>query len=57
MDHCNRLTTTTKVEDPLRIYKNCPKDKKYFTNSYDSVIGMMLYLESNKSPYIHLSVN
>ena len=44
---CNGLTTPTKVEAPLRTDANGSEAKRYWPNSYASVIGIMLYLESN----------
>ena len=57
MDHCNGLPTPTKVEAPLLTDSNGSEAKRYWTNSYDSVIGMVLYLESNKRPDISFAVN
>ena len=48
MEHCNGLPITTKVEAPLGTDANGSEDKRYLTNSYASVVGMMLYLASNK---------
>ena len=57
MEHCNRLPTLTKVEAPLGTYVNGSEAKRDWTNSYDYVIGIMLYLSSNTRPdisfYIH----
>ena len=52
MEHSNGLPTTTKVEAPLGTDVNGSEDKGDWPNSYDSVIGMMLYLASNTRPYI-----
>ena len=57
MDHCNGLQTPTKVEAPLGTYENGSEAKRDWTNSYDSVIGIMLYLASNTRPYISFAVN
>ena len=45
MQHCNGLPTPTKVEAPLGTDANGSEAKRDWPNSYDSVIGMMLYLE------------
>ena len=47
MEHCNRLTTPTKVEAPLGTDTDGSEANRDWTNSYASVIGMMLYLASN----------
>ena len=47
MEHCNELTIPNKVEVPLGKYANGYDSKRDYTNSYASVIGMMLYLVSN----------
>ena len=52
MEHCNGLPTPTKVEEPLGTYAYGSEDKRDWTNSYASVIGMMLYLASNIRPFI-----
>ena len=57
MEHCNGLPTTTKVEAPLGTDANGYEAKIYWPNSYASVIGMMLYLESNTRPYISFDVH
>ena len=44
MDHCNRLPITTKIEAPLGTDTNGSEAKIDWTNSYASVIFMMLYL-------------
>ena len=44
IEDCNGLPTTTKVEAPLGTEVNGSEAKKDWPNSYDSVIGMMLYL-------------
>ena len=48
MEHCNGLPTPTKVEAPLGIDVNGSVAKSDWPNSYASVIGIMLYLSSNK---------
>ena len=55
MEHFNGFPTPTKVEAPLGRDMNGSKAKRYWTNSYDSVIGMMLYLASNTRPYIYFA--
>ena len=57
MEHCNGLLRPTKVEAPLGAYANVSEDKIYWPNSCASVIGMMLYLESNTSPDIYFAVH
>ena len=47
MEHCNELPAPTKVEAHLGTYANGSEAKRDWPNSYASVIGMMLYLESN----------
>ena len=54
MERCNGLPTPTKVEAPLGTDGNCSEAKRDWPNSYDSVIGMMLYLELNTLPDISL---
>ena len=44
MEHFNGLPATTKVEAPLGTNTNGSEAKRYWTNSYAYVIGMMLYL-------------
>ena len=57
MDHCNGLPTPTKVEALLGKYTNSYEVKRYWTNSYVSVIGMMLYLESDTRTDISFTVH
>ena len=57
MEHFNGLQTPTKVEEPLGTYENGSEAKIDCTNSYDSVIGMMFYLESNTRPDISFAVH
>ena len=52
MEHCNGLPTPTKVEATLGTDTNGSEAKRDWTNSYPSVIGMMLYLASNTRPDI-----
>ena len=56
MDHCNGLSTSTNVKAPLETDANGYEPKRYWPNSYASVIGMMLYLESNTRPDISSDV-
>ena len=57
MEHCNGLPKTTKVEAPLGTDTNGYEAKRDWSNSYDSIIGMMLYLASNTRPEIYFSVH
>ena len=57
MEHSNVLLAPTKVEAPLGTEVNGSEDKRYWPNSYASVIGMMLYLASNTRPYISFDVH
>ena len=57
MDHCHGFPTPTKVEEPLGTDANGSEAKKYWYNSYASVIGIMLYLASNIRPYIFLVIH
>ena len=57
MDNCNGFTKTTNVYAPIVADDNVTESKRYFTNSYASVIGMMFYLESNTITYIYFAVN
>ena len=57
MEYCNGLTTPTKVEGTYGIYENGYDAKRYWSNTYTSVIGMMLYLESNTKPDIYFDVH
>ena len=57
MEHCNGLSTPTKVEAPLGTYANGSEAKRYWPNSYASVIRMMLYLASNTRPDISSDVH
>ena len=52
MEHCNGLTTPTKVDAPPGKYANCYGAKRDCNNSYASVIRMMLYLKSKAIKYI-----
>ena len=57
MENCNDFPTPTNVETPLGRDNNGSEDKRDWTNSYASVLGMMLYLASNKIPYISFDVH
>ena len=57
MDHCNWFPTPTKVEAPLGTDTNGYEAKRYWTNSYAYVIGMMLYQASNTRPDISFAVH
>ena len=46
-----------KVDEPLGTDDNGYEANRYFPNLYDSILGMMLYLESKTRPYISFSVN
>ena len=57
MDHFNGKPTYTKVEAYNRKYNIGPEDKREWTNSYESIIEIMLYLESNTRQDIYFVVN
>ena len=57
MEHYNGLPTPTKAEAPLETDANGSDAKRDCHNSYASVIGMILYLESNTRPDISFSVH
>ena len=57
MDNCNGLPTPTKVEATLGTDANGYEDEIYWPNSYTSIIGMMLYLESNTRAYSSFAVH
>ena len=57
MEHCNILPTSTKVESPPVTDVDGSEAKRDCTNSYDSVIGMILYLASNTRPDISFVVH
>ena len=57
MEHFNGLSTPTKVEAPIGTDRNIPKAKRYFTNSYASFVGMILYLVSNTVPDISFAIH
>ena len=46
MEYFNGLPTPTNVKANIGTDKNGSEANRYFPNSYDSVIGMMLYLAS-----------
>ena len=52
MEHCNGLKTPKKVDSPLGKNDNGSEATIDWTNSYDYVIGMILYLASNTRPDI-----
>ena len=54
MEHCNGLPTPTNVEAPLVTDANGFEAKRDWPNLYASVIGMMLYLASNKDHIYNL---
>ena len=56
MEHCNGFPTPTKVAAPLGTDTNGSEAKRDWPNSYDSVIGMTLYLASNTIPDISFAV-
>ena len=56
-EHCNGLPTTIKVDTTLGTDAHGSEANIDWTNSYDSVIGMMLYLESNTIPDISFAVH
>ena len=57
MEHSNGLPTPIKVEAPLGTDINGFEAKRDWPNSYASVIGMMVYLESNTRPDISFAVH
>ena len=57
VEHFNGLPTPTNVEAPLGTDANGSEAKVDWSNSYASVIGMMLYLSSNKTPDISFAVH
>ena len=57
MEHYNGLPTPTKVETPLVTDANGSEAKRNWTNSYASVIGIMLYLASNTRSDISCAVH
>ena len=48
MDHYDGFPTTTKVEVTLRKDENVTETGRYWKNSYEAIIGNMLYHTSNK---------
>ena len=56
MEHCNGLLTPTKVEAPLVTDANGSEAKKDWPNLCASVIGIILYLESNTRPDISFAI-
>ena len=57
MDHYNGLPRPTKVEAPIGTDYDGFEANRDWTNSYDSVIGMMLYLTPNKGTDISFAVH
>ena len=57
MEDCNGLPTPIKVEASIGIDINGSEAKRDWPNSYDSIIGMILYLASNTRPYISFAVH
>ena len=57
MEHCNGLPTPTNLEAHTGTYDNGSEAKRDCPNSYDSVIGIMLYLSSNTRPDISFDVH
>ena len=57
MEHSNGFPTPIKVEAPLGTDVNGSEAKRYWHNSYASVIGMMLHLASNTRPDISFDVH
>ena len=57
IDHCKGLPKPIKVEETLGTDANGSEAKRYCPYLYDSVIEMMLYLESNTRPDISFAVN
>ena len=57
MDDCNGLPTPTRVVAPLGTDENYYENYIYPPNSHASVIGMILYLESNTRPDISFDVH
>ena len=56
MENCNGFPTSTNIEAPLGTDANGSEDNRGWNNSYASVIGMMLYLESNTRPDMYFAV-
>ena len=57
MDHCNGLPTITNFEAHVGKHDNDNKAKRVWPILYSSIIGMMLYLESNIKPELYFDVN
>ena len=57
MDHFNGLPTPNKFDVPLGTDANGSEAKRDWPNSYAYVIGMMVYLASDKRPDISFSVH
>ena len=56
-NHCNGFTTPNKVESTLATDDNGTEDNIYWSNSYDYVIRMILYLALNTITYIYFAAN
>ena len=57
MEHCNGLPTPTNVEEPLGTDVNGSEAKRDWTNSYASIVRMVLYLTSNTRPNISFNAH
>ena len=57
VDHFHGFPTPTKVEATIGTEANSYEAKRYWPNSYGSVIGIMLYMTSNRIPYIYFVVH
>ena len=57
MQHSNGFPAPTKVEEPLGTYATVYEANRDWTNSYNSVIGVMLYLASRTRPDIPFAVH
>ena len=57
MEHCNGFPTPTKFEAPLGTDADGSEAKRYWTNSYASVIGLILYMASSTIPDILFAVH
>ena len=57
MEHCIGFPTSINIEAPIGTDANGSEGKRYWPNSYASVIWIMLYLTSNTRPYIYFAVH